>query len=58
MGPLLILACILVGILGNLWLLFGMPFVAPFGIAICFSSKRRVGRSSPCFWIIFNETTC
>ena len=40
MAPLLILACILVGVLGSLWLLFGMPIVAPSGIllAFCFLS--------------------
>lgn len=41
MAPLLILACILVGVLGSLWLLFGMPYVAPLGIllAACFLSS-------------------
>ena len=41
MAPLLILACILVGVLGSFWLLFGMPYVAPLGIllAACFLSS-------------------
>jgi hypothetical protein len=38
MAPLVILACILLGVLGSLWLLFGMPAVAPMLIllAACF----------------------